>query len=265
MSVTIIKGDGPVILGQPHSGTYVPDAIRTDLNDTGRALLDTDWRVDQLYEGLLESASTVRADFHRYVIDPNRDPSGASLYPGQNTTGLVPLENFDGDSIWRNPPSASDIEARREEFHAPYHAALQGEIDRALNDYGVAILYDCHSIRSELPFLFEDRLPDLNIGDFNGAACAPVITNAVAEVCAQAEQYSYVVNGRFRGGWTTRHYGSPADNVHAIQMELSQRCYLSSEEPPFAYDEQKAQALREVLTEALHALDALARSGALNV
>lgn len=264
MSVTVIQGNGPIILGQPHSGTEIPEAIFADLNDAGRKLLDTDWHVDRLYEGLLPSATVVRADFHRYVVDANRDPSGASLYPGQNTTGLVPLQNFNGDQIWRRPPNEQEIDDRRQSFHAAYHLALRTEIDRALSQHGVAVLYDCHSIRSELPFLFEDRLPDLNIGDFNGASCAHALTQTVAAICERSDNFSHIVNGRFRGGWTTRHYGQPARNVHAIQMELSQRRYLQTEDPPFSYDEAKSQDLRGVLSQILHAIDDLARSGALN-
>lgn len=261
---TIIRGDSPVILGQPHSGLYIPPEIEAKLNDAGRARLDTDWRVDRLYDGLLENATIVRAEFHRYVIDANRDPSGKSLYPGQNTTGLVPLVTFDDAPIWNEAPSEDDIEARRKTHHTAYHAALAGEIERVKSKYGVAVLYDCHSIRSTLPFLFEGRLPDLNIGDNKGATCAAAITNAAAEVCEAQKNFSYVVNGRFRGGWTTRHYGRPDEGVHAIQMEIAQDCYLKSEDPPFDYDGEKAGRLRDVLREILTRIERLALDGALS-
>ena len=156
--VEITRGDGPVVLGLPHTGTHVPDAIWADLNERGRGLDDTDWHIERLYDGLLPGATTVRATFHRYVIDANRDPSGASLYPGQNTTGLVPLTDFDGHDIWHRKPDTDEIEERRLSYHAPYHAALAAEIDRVKAIHGVAILYDCHSIRSEIPFLFDGTL-----------------------------------------------------------------------------------------------------------
>ena len=244
--VEVIRGSSPVILGLPHTGTHVPPDIWDRLNDEGRKLRDTDWHVHTLYDGLLPGATTVRATFHRYVIDANRDPSGDSLYPGQNTTGLVPLTDFDNQPIWKDgaEPDARDIEDCIAAFHAPYHAALQAEIDRVLAEHEIAILYDCHSIRSHCPFLFEGRLPDFNIGTNNGATCAPALELAVADICSAAEGYDHVVNGRFRGGWTTRHYGRPHMGVHAIQMELAQATHLTTEEPPFDYDEQKAQRLR---------------------
>ncbi len=216
--------------------------------------------MDRLYGGLVEDATVVRANFHRYVIDANRDPSGKSLYPGQNTTGLVPLVTFGDEPIWNEEPDEDEIEGRRKSFHAPYHVTLRGEIERVKARHGFAVLYDCHSIRSKLPFLFEGRLPDLNIGDNNGATCAPEITRAVEAVCALQNKHSYVVNGRFRGGWTTRHYGRPDENVHAIQMEIAQSCYLESEAPPFAYDEVKAAELRVTLKNILDAItDAVSR------
>lgn len=258
--VEVIRGDGPIVLGQPHGGTYLPEAIAAQLNEAGRALVDTDWHVDRLYDGLLPDATIVRATFHRYVIDANRDPSGRSLYPGQNTTGLVPRVSFDGEAIWTAPPAEQD----RMTFHTAYHTALRTELDRIRSAHGIAVLYDCHSIRSEIPYLFAGRLPDLNIGDNDGTTCAPALTRAVAEICEQAEDFTSVVNGRFRGGWTTRHYGRPAAGVHAIQMEIAQACYLEAEEPPFGYSEEKAAGLRGVLAEILGRIDALARAGNLN-
>lgn len=255
--VEVIRGDGPVILGLPHTGTWLPDDIHGRLNDRGRLLADTDWHIHRLYDGLLPGATMVRATFHRYVIDANRGPDDASLYPGQNTTGLVPLTDFDGEPIWDREPVAEDIVRRKAEFHAPYHAALAAEIARVRARHGVAILYDCHSIRSVIPFLFDGTLPDFNIGTADGASCAPAIEAAAQEVAA-ATGRPWVVNGRFKGGWTTRHYGRPDTGVHAIQMELAQVTHLTAEAPPFAYDEEKAAALRTSLREILERIEALA-------
>lgn len=256
--VEVIRGDGPVVLGLPHTGTWLPEDVFDRLTPLGRTLGDTDWHIHRLYDGLLDGATTVRATFHRYVIDANRDPSGASLYPGQNTTGLVPMTDFDGEPIWAEPPMADEIEDRREAYHAPYHAALTAELERVRDRHGIAILYDCHSIRSHIPFLFEGRLPDFNIGTANGITCAPQIETAVTEICASAEGYTHVLNGRFKGGWTTRHYGRPADGLHAIQMELSQATHLQSEQPPFAYDPDRAEPLRAHLRHILQTLETLA-------
>jgi formiminoglutamase len=258
--VKVFQGDGPVVLGVPHAGTFVPDDIRARLNDTGLKLADTDWHVDRLYTGLLPGATMVKANFHRYVIDANRDPEGVSLYPGQNTTTLCPVTDFDGRPIYHagEEPDADEIEARRLAWHAPYHAALAAELDRVRARHGVAILYDCHSIRSVVPFLFDGTLPDFNTGTNNGTTCAPEIEAAVVSGAEAAEGYTSVLNGRFKGGWTTRHYGRPGEGLHAIQMELAQKTHLATEDTPFAYDEAKADRLRIHLKDILSALDNLA-------
>ncbi|MBZ8117392.1 N-formylglutamate deformylase [Roseovarius sp. LXJ103] len=254
----VTRGDSPIVLGLPHTGTYVPEDIMARLNPRGRGLDDTDWHIHTLYDGLLPGATTVRATHHRYVIDANRDPDGASLYPGQNTTGLVPLTDFDGHDIWDTPPTEAEIEARRIAYHAPYHAALMAEMERVRALHGMAILYDCHSIRSHIPFLFDGTLPDFNIGTNIGTTCAPEIEHAVQEICDRANGYSTVNNARFKGGWTTRYYGHPEEGFHAIQMELSQSTYLSNEAAPWAYDADKSARLRAHLTEILTTLAALA-------
>jgi len=225
--VEVHAGEGPLILGLPHTGTHLPDAIARRLNAQGRLLADTDWHIERLYAGLIPGATTVRATFHRYVIDANRPPSG-------------------------------EIEARRAAFHAPYHAALAAQIARVRARHGVAILYDCHSIRSTIPFLFPGTLPDFNIGTVDGSSCAPRVTGAVLDAVQAVPAYTHVLNGRFKGGWTTRHYGQPREGVHAIQMELAQATHLASETPPFDYDPDKAEALRAPLRAALAALAALA-------
>jgi formiminoglutamase len=255
------RGSSPVILGLPHTGTFVPHEISARLNAEGLRLRDTDWHIEHLYDGLLADATIVRATFHRYVIDANRDPDGVSLYPGQNTTGLVPETDFDDQPIWREgeAPTPDDTAERLAAFHAPYHAALAAEIDRVKAIHGTAILYDCHSIRSVVPFLFEGTLPDLNVGTAGGTTCDPRIEAATNGACRAAAGYTSVLNGRFKGGWTTRHYGRPAEGVHAIQMEIAQAAYLATEAPPFAYDTQKADRLRgTVLAPLLSALEALA-------
>ncbi|MEZ5895450.1 MAG: N-formylglutamate deformylase [Parvularculaceae bacterium] len=262
--VTVIRGESPLILGQPHAGLFVPPEIHERLNDIGRELADADWHVDRLYDGVAPSATVVRANFHRYVIDANRDPSGLSLYPGQNTTGLVPFTTFDGENIWTTKPDAAEIDARRRRFHAAYHRALSDEITRVKEIHGVAVVYDCHSIRSKIDYLFDGRLPDFNIGDNNGSTCAPAITQTTATICEKARGYTSVVNGRFRGGWTTRHYGQPQSGAHAIQMELAQSTYLAAENAPFEIDNAKADELRIVLKEVLGAIENIALSGAIS-
>ena len=179
------EGDSPIILGQPHGGTDIPEDLVSRLNDTGKAREDTDWHITRLYDGLLQGATIVASSIHRYVIDCNRDPAGVSLYPGQNTTSLCPLTSFDGTPIWQEgqEPSEDEILARREAFHAPYHAALKEQIERVIDRHGVAILYDCHSIRSDIPFLFEGQLPVFNIGTNLGETCDAAIERITTDIC----------------------------------------------------------------------------------
>lgn len=256
MVVETVAGEGPVVLGQPHGGTDLPGGFEQRLNQTGRRLADTDWHIATLYEGLLPGATIVRARMHRYVIDVNRDPSGQSLYPGQNTTALCPTTDFDGHPIYHagEEPSEDEIQARTEAYHGPYHQALAAEIDRVRNRHGIAVLFDCHSIRSRIPFLFEGLLPVFNIGTNGGTSCSPPFQEAVVD---QVRDLDHVVNGRFKGGWTTRHYGDPANGVEAIQLELAQRAYMD-EAPPWTYREDKASAVRTCLAAMLSALEKLA-------
>ena len=249
--VEITQPNCPIVLAMPHSGTFVPEGIMNRLNDNGRALKDTDWHVDKLYDGLLPEAGIVKANFHRYVIDANRSPEDSNLYPGQNTTTLCPTTDFEGAPIWRDgmEPNEDDLKQRIHAFHAPYHQALRNMLDKVKTIYGYAILYDCHSICSELPFLFEGTLPTLNIGTNDGKSCATQIEKAVAECCL-ASNFESVVNGRFKGGWTTRHYGTPDTGIHAIQMEIAQSAYME-EEAPWTYLPKRADTLRNHLADLL--------------
>ena len=255
----VTRGDGPIVLGMPHVGTHVPAEIASRLNDEGRVLRDTDWHIEDLYRDVIPGLTVVQATFHRYVIDANRDPSGQSLYPGASTTELVPTTTFDGTPIWQagHEPTTEDIAHRLATFHAPYHAALAAELDRVRARHGVAILYDCHSIRSVIPWLFEGTLPDFNTGTNNGATCDPAIESAVAGEAAKSGRTN-ILNGRFKGGWTTRHYGRPSEGLHAIQMELAQSSHLTTEAPPFALDASKTASLRPILARMLTRLTDLA-------
>lgn len=248
--------DGPLILSMPHGGTEVPDDIWRRLTRRGRMRHDTDWWITRLYDFADElEASVVRTRTSRYVIDVNRDPEGRSLYPGQVTTGLCPAVTFDGESLYASgeEPDTREIAKRRRQWFVPYHDALAAQIERVKVRHGFALLYDCHSIRSVVPRLFDGELPVLNIGTNNGASCARGLQQAV-ETCVKAQaQFNHVVNGRFRGGWITRHYGAPESGVHALQMELAQRAYMQ-ESPPYRFDEARATEIRPVLRHACHAM-----------
>jgi len=251
----VVTGQGPLLLAQPHGGVDVPAEIYARLNADGQALADTDWHIGRLYDGLAADATIVSTPLHRYVIDANRDPEDRSLYPGQNTTGLCPTTTFDGTEIYLpgQAPSRDEIEDRRQRYHRPYHDALREQLERIHRRHGYAILYDCHSIRSVIPYLFDGRLPDFNIGSNDGASCHPAIEAAVRGACETAGDFSWVQNGRFKGGWTTRHYGDPGRGFHAIQMELAQ-CNYMQERAPWTYDTPSADKLRAILAAILQNL-----------
>ncbi len=255
MKPDIVIGDSPLLLAQPHGGIEIPESIRARLNEHGLAMADTDWHITRLYTDLLADVTVISTPIHRYVIDANRDPSDESLYPGQNTTSLCPTTTFDGIDIYREgeAPSADEIAERQQDYHQPYHDAIQEQLERLHQRHGYAVLYDCHSIRSVVPYLFDGKLPDFNIGSNSGQSCSAEIESAVRETSEAAEGYTSVVNGRFKGGWTTRHYGDPANHYHAIQMELAQ-CNYMHETPPWAYDDDSASRLRVILAKILKRL-----------
>lgn len=229
----IIPGTAPLIVSIPHAGAEISDVYHESLRSLWLARKDADWWMPQLY-GFAEAlgATIIRTHISRTVIDVNRDPSGVSLYPGQATTGLCPVTTFDGEPLYLDGLSPDDIDARRLLYFEPYQAALQSEIVRLRQSHSQVVLYDCHSIRSRIPRLFDGDLPHFNIGTNDGKSCDPGLARAVVEICEAADGFGHVVNGRFKGGYITRVYGVPADGVHAIQMELACRGYMHEPDAP---------------------------------
>jgi N-formylglutamate deformylase len=255
--VSVRQGESPLILSFPHTGTDIPADIEAHLADPDLARQDTDWWIDRLYEPLVDmfNATTVRTAISRTVIDVNRDPFGASLYPGQATTGLCPTTTFDGVPIYEpgEEPDDDEIERRRAFYFRPYYMALGDAVAETCRRHGWCVLYDCHSIRSEVPRLFPGRLPILNLGTNDGAACAPSIASIAMEF-AESSPFAAVLDGHFKGGWITRTYGRPRRHVHAIQMEIAQRAYLREERAPWEFDERKAERLRRWLRDIIQAI-----------
>ena len=230
--VTVRRGTAPLVVAFPHGGTDLA-GLDDRFVSPWLARRDADWWIAELYDFVHAlGATTVATAVSRSIIDVNRDPSGASLYPGMATTGLCPLTTFDGEALYRGAePDEAEIARRREAFFDPYHDALKAELDRLRATHPRVVLYDAHSIRSRIPRLFEGDLPQLNLGTDGGKTCDPALEQALASACA-ASGRNWVANGRFRGGWTTRHYGDPTRGVHAVQMELAQRGYMDEPAMP---------------------------------
>ena len=259
--LSIHRGDAPLIVSFPHTGMDIPTDIEATLVSSWLGRKDADWWIHRLYDFARDlGATTVRTGISRTVIDVNRDPSGASLYPGQTTTELCPTTTFDGEALYLSgqEPDEAEIARRRALFFDPYHDALADEIERLHGEHGAVVLYDAHSIRSIVPRLFDGELPNFNIGTNGGMTCAPALARAFEAVCDETP-FSRVTNGRFKGGWTTRHYGLPEGGLHAIQMELACRGYVDEPaEPgpdnwPPRYDPNRAAGMRAALARVLTA------------
>lgn len=249
-----LPGKSPLLVSIAHAGSYVPEAIRARMTESARVLPDTDWHVDRLYDFVQElGAACLIATHTRYVIDLNRPPDDTALYSGP-TTGLVPETLFDGSPVYLpgQAPDAAERTERLIRYHQPYHERLALELAERRTRFGYALLFDAHSIRSEVPRLFEGYLPALNLGSNNGRSAAPDLQQRAFAVC-ETSGYSAVLNGRFRGGYITRHYGDPAYGVHALQLEVAQRTYMD-ETPPYRFLESRADELRPQLRNLLNAL-----------
>jgi len=253
--LTVRRGEAPLLVSFPHTGLELPSDCAAGLVSAQRARHDADWHIERLYAFAHDLGATiVHTALSRTVIDVNRDPSGASLYTGQVTTGLVPTESFDGLPLYREgaAPTSQEIERRKELYFAPYHAALVQELARLRGLHKRVVLYDCHSIRSVIPRLFGRELPVFNIGTNEGKACGSGLAGRIAAICA-ASPWSHVVDGRFKGGWITRTHGRPRDGIHAVQMELAMRAYLRDEGEEPAWDVEFATPIQQTLRMVLEA------------
>lgn len=239
-------GTQPLLVSIPHMGSHVPPDIAARLTPEGRESHDTDWHLDRLYAfARTMGASILMATHSRYVIDLNRPPDGASLYPGQSVTGLCPVDTFANAPLYANGlgPDALEIESRREALWHPYHQQLQAELQRLRQRHGVAVLWDAHSIRSVLPRFFAGKLPDFNLGTADGASCDPALAEHLLSIAQAIPGHTAVLNGRFKGGYITRHYGRPAERIHAVQLEMTQCCYMQ-ESMPFDYMPERAERVQ---------------------
>jgi N-formylglutamate deformylase len=243
------EGTAPLLVSMPHCGTHIPADIAAQMAPCASEVPDTDFHLPQLYDfvgGL--GASVLAATHSRYVVDLNRPPDGGVLYPGASNTELCPTTRFDFAAIYNEScaPDANTIAARVAQYWQPYHTQLAAELERIREQHGYALLFDAHSIISMCPRFFEGRLTDFNLGTGGGTSCDPALGEAMLATARKYPDYSSVLNGRFKGGYITRHYGQPERAIHAVQLELAERTYMM-ETPPFAFDESLANKVRPAL------------------
>lgn len=252
----LTERDGPILIAMPHVGTALPSPIAARMTEAGRLVGDTDWYLDELYQAAAGlDCSVLQAHYARYVVDLNRAPDDHALYPGKPNTGIVPALSFDGEALYQAglaPPDA-EIAERIGQYWRPYHDAIRDQLARLKGLHGFAILWDAHSIRAQVPRLFDGVLPDLNFGTNDGQSCDPDLSATVMQAAAALPGYSHVLNGRFKGGYTTRHYGAPESGIHAIQLEIAQTNYLASEAAPFTRDAVKMARLAAAIAALLAA------------
>ncbi|RFO95472.1 N-formylglutamate deformylase [Rhodoferax lacus] len=253
---TLYRGSTPLLVSMPHVGTLIPAYLQARYTPRALQLEDTDWHLEAVYDFVRDSgASLIVPRYSRYVIDLNRPSENTPMYAGANNTELCPTCFFTGEPLYREgqAPDEAEIAKRVATYWNPYHATLAAELQRLHQAHGHAVLFDAHSIHSELPWLFEGRLPDLNLGTVNGSSAAPALRDALAQVLASQTAYTQVVDGRFKGGHITRHFGRPAEGLHAVQLEMCWKCYMA-EQPPYVLDEARAERVRPLLKKLLHSL-----------
>ncbi len=252
---TLRRGDSALLINVPHAGTHIPAEMQAGMQARALTVPDTDWHVEKLYAFAEHSGASLMAATHsRYVVDLNRDPEGLALYPGADNTELCPTRDFDNAEIYRPgcQPGAGEVAECRRRYWQPYHEVLTAELAAIRARHGFAVLLDAHSIRSVVPRFFEGRLPDLNLGTADGASCHIGVQDC-AWTQLSGSSFSAVSNGRFKGGYITRHYGHPASGQHALQLEIAQCCYMQ-EGPPYAWESARAEALQSVLRKLVDAL-----------
>lgn len=245
---TLHRGTAPLLISLPHDGSEIPPALAQRMTASAQQAPDTDWFVSRLYDfGKALGASMLVPRYSRYVVDLNRPPDDVSLYPGQNTTGLCPTIQFSGAPVYVDgqSPDSREIAARIERYWQPYHAALRDELQHLRSEHERVVLWEGHSIRGRLPFLFDGQLPDFNLGTASGSSCTSRTQAAIESVLSAQSDYSWISNGRFKGGYNTRYYGQPAEGIEAIQLELVQGNYM--DEDAAVYDEVLAAPTQELI------------------
>ena len=253
---TLHRGTQPLLVSFPHVGTQIPADQRHRYTERALQVEDTDWYLDRLYAFAADLGASLIVPRHsRYLIDLNRPSDNRPMYAGQNNTELCPTRHFTGEPLYREgqAPDEAEVHRRVAVYWQPYHDALREELARLHAVHGHAVLFDSHSIKSELPWLFEGTLPHMNLGTVGGTSCAPALRDALAAVLAMHAAYSHIVDGRFKGGHITRACGRPQQGIHAVQLEMCWRAYMD-ETPPYRWHDARAAEVTPLLRRLVQAM-----------
>ena len=245
-SYNLQAGKIGMLISMPHNGQEIPSDIANTMTENAHNVADTDWYMDKLYDFAQDlGIAIIKPRYSRYVIDLNRNIDGVNLYPGANSTELCPTTAFDLSPLYKagQEPDEAEIQRRIALYWQPYHQALQDTLTQMKAEFGQVVLLDAHSILSKVPRFFDGQLPDFNFGSANGASCSNDLMTQIMQL--DLSPYSSVANGRFKGGYITRGFGNPEENIHAVQLELSQHTYM--DEPSSHYNEEKAQQVKRKL------------------
>lgn len=246
----------PMLVSIPHTGTWLPEDVRESLASPAmQAQPMTDWHLHLLYDFLPAlGATTLYATVSRFVVDLNRPPQPRALYPGRFETGLVPLQTFQGEEVFHEPPSPDVVETRRQAWHTPYHARLQALLDDLRTQFRQVVLIDAHSVASAPNVLHGALEQDIYLGDRDGATCGAWLRAALRDGF-ESEGLAVALNAPYKGGYITDHYGRQ-DGVEAIQIEMAQRVYMDENDPSGGPAHPRFGATRALLQRVLSRLGA---------
>ncbi len=239
----------PILVSVPHAGILFPKEVLEKMDPEKAAFPeDTDWFVDQLYGFCSEMGITmIVANYSRCVVDLNRDPNNIPLYKdGRVITDVVSVTDFNGAPIYKDEykPNETEIQNRLDHYFFPYHHKIEEILADLKKEFGVALLFDAHSIKKNVPGIQKDDFPQVILGDNDETSAHPeLIQTAVESLSGKSFNFSH--NFPFKGGFITRSFGKPEQNIHALQLEMTKTNYMNDSETE--YDLERAEKIQQIL------------------
>lgn len=226
-TITEVGKPSPLVISVPHDGAYMAPGMVERMHPYAADCPDRDHLIADVFDFEDLPHTRIKAEYSRYVVDLNRSADGGSLYPGQSETGVCPITGFDDRPLYRTgqEPDSAEVKQRINSYWQPYHDELSRLIKQAKKNFGYCLLIDAHSIDDVVPRFFTGTLPNINVGSFAGQSCDPKYQQIITDALQRQKQYSWVINDRFKGGYITRLYGQPQNNIHAIQLEHGKSIY----------------------------------------